>query len=287
MANMPTTPQSSDPFGLKVLQAKEKLSHARSIFKKEAHPMTYSLGRAVGDLVGILDIPPKLFECGKTFRPLSPRRSSDSEIFTGVWSIHQDWKFYNAEGGTRRGLWSRNVAFRDGALQGYQARSGMLATLGNTVSANEVIQIDDSSSDSESSDQEGRTLLEVESLVQNTQAATQSLQHFDLDTRQWMTQEEDLSSDFLAELKDLADAVNVNSPRIDGDEIIDNVVANGHEMDIDMVIEGGLGVPSSDSPKDLENIHQLCKDLLAMHGETNSSNPAAKELEYDFSWTGM
>lgn len=287
MANMPITPQSNDPFGLKVLQAEEKLSYARSVFKKEAHPMTYSLGRAVGDLVGILRIPPKLFECGKTFRPLSPRTSSDSEIFTGVWSIYQDWKFYNAEGGTRRGLWSSNAAFRDGALQGYQARSGMLATLSNTVSAKEIIQIDDSSSDSESSDQEGRTLLEVKNWVQETQAAAQSLQHFDLDTRRWMIQEEDLSEDFLAELKDMADAVNVNSPGIDGDEMIDNMVANGDEMDIDTVIEGGLSVPSSDSPKDLENIHQLCKDLLGMHGEANSSRLAAKELEYDFSWTGM
>ena len=287
MANMPITPQSNDLFSLEVLQAEEKLSYARSVFKKEVHPMTYSLGRAVGDFVGILGIPPKLFECGKTFRPLSPRRRSDFGIFTGVWSIYQDWKFYNAEGGRKRGIWSRNTAFRDGALQGYQARSGMLTTLGNTISAKEIIQIDDSSFDSESSDQEDRTLLEVENWVQSTQAATQSLQHFDLETRKWMTQEEDLSDDFLAELKDMADAVNVNSPRIHGDKMIDIMVANGHEMDLDMVIEGGLGVPSSESPKDLENIHQLCKDLLGMHGEANTSKLAGKELEYDFSWTGM
>lgn len=83
MANMPITPQSNDPFCLKVLQAEEKLSRARRAIKKDAHPMTFSLGRAVGELVGILGIPPKFFECGKTFRSFSPRKSPDSEYSQG------------------------------------------------------------------------------------------------------------------------------------------------------------------------------------------------------------
>ena len=61
---MPATPNSEDPFHFKVLQANEKLSYARHAIKKEAHPMTYSLGKAVGILVGLLRIPPKQFESG-------------------------------------------------------------------------------------------------------------------------------------------------------------------------------------------------------------------------------
>lgn len=64
LVNMPTTPGSDDPFFLKVLQSHERLLHARRAIKKEVLPMTYSLGRAVGELVGILCIPPKYFESG-------------------------------------------------------------------------------------------------------------------------------------------------------------------------------------------------------------------------------
>lgn len=299
---MPVTTFCDDPFGFKVLQAEDKLSHARGAIKKEAHPMTYSLGRAVGNLVAVLGFPPKHFECGKSFRSLSPQRCSDTGILTGVWSLWQDYKYYSAEGGTRRGPWSRNAAFRDGALSGYQARSGLLATLENKKSAKEIVQIDDSSSDSDSSDPEGQTHLEVQNWVQKTQAATQSLQHFTPGTRKWLIQHEDLSNEFLAELKELAETANVDSPHIDGDKMIEdtvcvsdtnpqeeagNMASEGIEIDTTAVIEGGLGVPSSDSDMDLGEIHKLCKDLLGMHGEANRSRMAAKEMEYNFCWTGM
>ena len=65
-AMMPTTANEDDPFRFDLLQANEALSYARYAIKKTAHPMTYSLGRAVGQLVGILGIPPEHFESGTT-----------------------------------------------------------------------------------------------------------------------------------------------------------------------------------------------------------------------------
>lgn len=175
----------------------------------------------------------------------------------------------------------------------------MVGTLGHTMSAKEIVQIDDWSSDSDSSDQEGRTQLEVQNWVQNTQAATRSLQHFDLGTRKWTIQDEDLTDDFLAELKAMADTDNL---RTDGDRMIEdtifvsetdrqdetgNVVFSGHEMDLYTVIEGGSGFSSSDSPKESENIHKLCLDLLGMHGEADTPRVAVKDAEYGYCWTGM
>lgn len=64
LANIPTTPNSDDPFSLRVLRATEKLSHARCTIRREVLPMTYSLGRAVGELVANLCIPPKHFHSG-------------------------------------------------------------------------------------------------------------------------------------------------------------------------------------------------------------------------------
>ena len=64
LSRVPTTPSDDDPFKLKVLQAHKTLSYARSAIKKDVLPMTYSLGIAVGQLVGILCVPPKNFETG-------------------------------------------------------------------------------------------------------------------------------------------------------------------------------------------------------------------------------
>ena len=67
MFSMPTTPNDEDPFKFKILQAHKTLSYARSAIKKDVHPMTYSLGIAVGQLVGILCVPPKNFETGMCY----------------------------------------------------------------------------------------------------------------------------------------------------------------------------------------------------------------------------
>ena len=64
LSGLPKTPDDNDPFKFKVLQAHKTLSYARSAIKKDVLPMTYSLGIAVGQLVGILCVPPKNFETG-------------------------------------------------------------------------------------------------------------------------------------------------------------------------------------------------------------------------------
>ena len=64
LSSMPTTPYDEDPFKFKILQAHKTLSYARSTIKKNVQPMTYSLGIAVGRLVGILYVPRKNFETG-------------------------------------------------------------------------------------------------------------------------------------------------------------------------------------------------------------------------------
>ena len=65
LSHMPTMPDDDDPFRFRILQAHEKLSHARHAIKKTLLPMTYSLGRAVGQMMGILCIPPQHFESGR------------------------------------------------------------------------------------------------------------------------------------------------------------------------------------------------------------------------------
>ena len=286
---MPITSLSNDPFCLKVLQAEEKLSRARSAIKKDAHPMTFSLGRAVGDLLGILGIPPKLFECGKTFRPLSPRRNSDSRTLTGVWSIYQDYKFYNAEGGRKRGHWSLNSAFRDGASQGYQAHSGMLATLGNTMSARDIIEIiDDSESDLNSSDGDDDFPVGVEEWIRNTEASQASMQYFDSEKNKWTTKDNELSDEFFTELRNMAYNEDANGPDMNVDRLIEDTVSNGQQRDTDAGIEGAVAAFSRDPPKEFENLHELLSDVLRMHGEaSNSELGANKDTEYEFTWTGM
>ena len=64
LSSTPTTPNDEDPFKFKILQAHRTLLYARRAIIKDVHPMTYSLGIAVGQLVGILSVPPNNFETG-------------------------------------------------------------------------------------------------------------------------------------------------------------------------------------------------------------------------------
>ena len=64
LSHLPTIPDDDDPFRIKVLQAHGRLSKARGAIKRAVPPMTYSLGSAVGRLVGILGIPPQHFQSG-------------------------------------------------------------------------------------------------------------------------------------------------------------------------------------------------------------------------------
>ena len=61
---MSTTPETDDPFFFKVLQQHDKLSNARRAMKGKTVPMTFCLGKAVGELVGLMSIPPKHFQTG-------------------------------------------------------------------------------------------------------------------------------------------------------------------------------------------------------------------------------
>ena len=224
-----------------------------------------------------------------------------------MWSVFQDWKFYNAEGGRKRAHWSLNSAFRNGALQGYQAHSGMLATLGNTMSAREIIVIEDSGSDSESGDEHAIPAA-IEDWVQKTQAATQSLKYFDLETSKWRTKEEDLSDNFLAELRDMVCSESSRGPEMDGDTMAEdamgvpksdcqnmasNLPSNGPVFDTtsNVVIKDVGAGPSRDHPKLSKNLlHELCADVLRMHGDEASNIELAAndmEIEYEYSWTGI
>ncbi|CAD6589678.1 MAG: hypothetical protein ASARMPRED_004166 [Alectoria sarmentosa] len=289
LANIPTTPNSDDPFNLRVLRATEKLSHARCAIRKEVLPMTYSLGRAVGELVAKLCIPPKHFQ-------------------SGVWSIVQDYKFYNAEGGKKRGDWLDNVAFRDGALQGYQAvRPGTSAGLeieDNIIkSARKKKSVSDQAtkSDSDSSDEDGPIPVEVEDWVRNAQSNQPSLQYFDLEKSQCMSHEEDVSEDFLAELRDVVGILDGNGSKIDGDALMENpedVSRGGHE-DRDRASDpdfGGLemdidsAVPARNDLEEFEDVNELCADVMRMHGDEAVSSVQGgdiMDLDYKFSWTGM
>ena len=65
LSSLSTAANDEDPFKFKILQVHKTLSYARSMIKKEVPPMTYSLGIAVGKLVGNLCVPRKHFENGK------------------------------------------------------------------------------------------------------------------------------------------------------------------------------------------------------------------------------
>ncbi len=174
----------------------------------------------------------------------------------------------------------------------------------NINAAKTIIDID-SGSDSDSSDEDGPVPMEVEDWVRNTEASRASLQYFDLGTNRWKNQGEELSDGFFAELKAVASNVNANGHEMDGDEIIEdgmgvpeiyrhddtgNLPSGGPETDTDAMTESGLAVRSRNSPKDFENLHELCADVLHMHGhETSNSELTANEMEseYQFCWTGM
>lgn len=238
--------------------------------------------------------------------------STDFRMCEGVWSIVQDYKFYNAEGGRKRGHWLDNVAFRNGALQGYQAvRPGAPAGLeieDNIIkSAREKNSGSDQATESDfnSSDEDGPIPVEVEDWVRNTQSNQPSLQYFDLEKSQWMSQEEDVSDDFLAELRDvvgnLDNNLDGNGPEIDGDTLVENpedVSRGGHEdrdMDGDPDF-GGLemdidsAVPGRNHLEEFEDVNELCADVMRMHGDEAVSSVQAgdiMDIDYKFSWTGM
>ena len=168
----------------------------------------------------------------------------------------QDYKFYNAEGGRKKGNWSDNVAFRAGALQGYQATCGTLSILEveetKKKSGIEIVEItDDSESDSDS-DGDHRMPMDV-----------------DVNTSRWTTRGEDVSN-FLTELKEVADCDS------HGRHEAANLPPNCRRIDNDR--------------DNVQDINELCADVNHMHGNTDHDSESLAnqmKIDYEFSWTGM
>ena len=168
----------------------------------------------------------------------------------------QDYKFYNAEGGRKKGNWSENVAFRAGALQGYQAIRGTLSNLEveetKKKSGIKIVEITDDSESGSASDGDHQMPTEV-----------------DVKTSRWPTRGEDVSN-FLAELEELADSESHSQ-----DETA-NLPPNCHRMDSDR--------------DNVRDINELCADVNHMHGNTDHDSGLSAEemkIDYEFAWTGM
>ena len=195
----------------------------------------------------------------------------------------QDWKFYKAEGGKKRGHWSENEAFKNGAVQGYQAVSGTLLSseIEKYIRAarRTVVVVEDSGSDSEliSGDEDTSIPVEIEDWVRETPTNQASLQYS--------------SEEFLAELRGMASPLDDNGPQMDGDGMgAQHLSSSGPRIDPDASIDNGLAVPSNGYSRELENVDELCSDVLRMHrNEDDDSGSAAEEMEidYEFGWTGM
>ena len=180
---------------------------------------------------------------------------------------------------------SQNQAFKEGAVRGYQviAQSSPMASVeieDNINAAKTIIEID-SGSDLDSSDEDRPVPMEVEDWVRNPKASGASLQHFDLGTNRWKNLGEELSDGFCAELRAMASIYRQDDSG--------NIPSDGPETDTAAMTQSDLAVRSRDSPKEFENLHELCADVLHMHGDqaSNSELAANEEIEYQFCWTGM
>ena len=181
---------------------------------------------------------------------LSESYSAEFNNCVGVWALVQDYKFYNAEGGGRRGNWNENVAFRAGAMQGYQAVRGTLSNLEleetKKKSGIEIVEITD---DSESESDSGGDQLPMEA---------------DVETSRWTTRGEDLSN-FLPELKEIADR-------------------ESHGRDEALHLPPDCQMIDSDRDN-IQDIHELCADVNRMHRSID--HDSVQKIDYEFSWTGM
>ena len=232
-------------------------------------------------------------------------------MFAGVWSLCQDYKFYNAEGGKKRGHWANNSAFRDGAVQGYQSVLSDTHTslqIGDNVqSAREIIEIADDSNPDDDSESDDLMPVDIEDWVWKTCKPQSSLQHYDRERGTWMTQEEDLGDNFLAELRDIAGNLDESGPGIGGDystgntmnvsqnayqlgDVARNSGFGGLEMDTSSVIEDSFAAPVMAHSEDFSNLDELCADVMHMHGDEGVRPVQMEEemeIDYEFSWTGM
>ena len=235
---------------------------------------------------------------------LAPNNVADFEMCVGVWAFVQDYKFYNAEGGKRRQLWTHNNAFRDGAMRGYH--SVQSASL-ETGDEKEIIHIPDDSESGQTSDDDEIIPMDIENWIRTTQANQASVQYFDPESKTWTHRQRTLSDDFLTELRDAAGSGDSNNPKTDGG------ISAGYNKDLpgsalqdrDMADETGFDsleesssvaevsvvIPARNRSEEFRHLDELCADVMQMHGDNESSSARTEEQErdvdYEFCWTGM
>ena len=204
------------------------------------------------------------------------------------------------------------------AVQGYQViRNDNLATpeIENQIkTAKEIIGIEDDSelsqasdSNSESSTEDVPILPRVEDWIRNTQANQPSLQYYDIETSKWMKKEEDVSDEFLGELRDVAGSLDNNSPKNDRGHFAEKdmeIPRNAHEdremtsvpsfgrleLEIDPGTESTVTMTAGNHPKELMNLDELCADLMKMHKDEDFTRVQERrnvDTNYEFAWTGM
>ena len=103
-----------------------------------------------------------------------------------------------------------------------------------------------------------------------------------------MSKDEDVSDDFLGELKDVGDLDNNNPANrnfAENDMDIPRSTHEDREMD-----NGPVTAPAKSYPKDLMNFDELCADVMKMHRDEDIIQVQEirnMEVDYEFAWTGM
>ena len=163
----------------------------------------------------------------------------------------QDYKFYNAEGRTKRGHWLENGAFRNGAVQGYQATK---------------------TSDSDTQGYQA-PLQHFDDFLAELRDMASILDYNDPETH------DDMDDTEISERNRRHTAAKSpsHSPNIYTGTAIDDALALPK-------------LPSRDHSEEFENVNNLCADVMRMHGNggTDSGLAADKsKIVYEFGWTGM
>ena len=120
-----------------------------------------------------------------------------------------------------------------------------------------------------------------------------------------MKKEEDVSDEFLGELRDVVEDLENNSPKNDGSHLAEldmEIPRNAHEdremtgvpgfgsseLDTDSVTL--LAAPAANHPEDLMNLDELCADVMKMHKDEDFMHVQERRnvnTKYEFAWTGM
>ena len=187
-------------------------------------------------------------------------------------------------------------------MQGYQViRNDNLATLeieNSIQKAIEVIEIQDDSESNQASDSDAESINKddpiaagIENWLHNTQASQAPLQYYDLETRKWMSKEEDLSEEFLGKLRGAVGDLDNNSPdhRNFAEQDM-NIPQNTHK-DRELANKGHpVALPVGNQHTELMNLDELCADVMNMHRNDDITQVHERrdmDTDYEFSWTGM